>query len=505
MKPLLILCSVLLLHVAVRGQDLYPLRLFPFLEKYLEQPGYVYPMKGGRYSFIDLRPWTDDFKTGGQQLIRTDSNLYIFVQNTSRVYKAVKRDSLFIQFQRIDNTLGIFYNIGSYQFSDGEDLYSYGGYGFWKSNGLLRKFNFKQGEWDVVPLNREVIAQVHPGPLIWFDPVRRKLHVPFQQVVNDGVTQIKHDVGEIDEASWELDLETRTWERTGTAHPSILRIAEKANNVVNYPFSDGLMLESIGQMVWIDYRHNRLIQSGNNPVVQLMNRNPSLFDLTFIKNNTQFYYNTQNQKSDSLDLRQLTPMEVSVVIESDSRLPWAAGGFIVSALAAGMFIRKRRKGKKLTESAHIVAGKSVAEKSVIPSVVHQPEIGGNHAIDEIYVEEADGVEEIGSEIVGVETDSTVFTATEKDLILLCLERSEAGGHADIDEINHVLGIKNKNKGLQKKVRSEVFNSVNNKFREYTKGNIGLIESVRNKNDKRYFDYFIESRNFFAIRALLRLS
>ena len=484
---------------------MYPLRLFPFLEKYLEQPGYVYPMRGGRYSFIDLRPWTDDFKTGGQQLLRTDSNLYIFVLSTSRVYKAVKKDSQYIHFQRIDSTLGIFYNIGSYQFTDGEDLYSYGGYGFWKNNGLLRKFNFKQGEWDVVPLNREVIAQVHPGPLIWYDPVRRKLHVPFQQVVNDGVTQIKHEVGEIDEASWELDLETRTWERTGTAHPSVLTIAEKANVDVNYRFQDGIILESIGQMVWIDYRHNRLTQSGNNPVVQLMNRNPSLFDLTFIKNNTQFYYNTQNQKSDSLDLRQLTPMEVSVVIESDSRLPWAAAGFIVSALAAGMFISKRRKSKKLSESAHIVAGKSVAEKRVIPTVVHQSEIGENYGIDEIHVEEAAGVDEIESEIVAIETDSAVFTATEKDLILLCLERSEAGGHADIDEINHILGIKNKNKGLQKKVRSEVFNSVNNKFREYIKGSSGLIESVRNKNDKRYFDYFIESRNFSAIRALLRLS
>jgi hypothetical protein len=197
-------------------------------------------------------------------------------------------------------------------------------------------------------------------------------------------------------------------------------------------------------------------------------------------------------------------MEVSVVIESDSRLPWAAAGFILSAIAVGMFIRKRRKVKKQTESAHIVAEKSVAEKSGIPTVVYKSDIGENHNIDEIHLEEAAGVVEIGSEIVGLETDSNVFTATEKDLILLCLERSEAGGHADIDEINHVLGIKNKNKGLQKKVRSEVFNSVNNKFREYTKGSSGLIESVRNKNDKRYFDYFIETKYFLSVRRLINL-
>jgi hypothetical protein len=95
-----------------------------------------------------------------------------------------------------------------------------------------------------------------------------------------------------------------------------------------------------------------------------------------------------------------------------------------------------------------------------------------------------------------------FNATEKEVILLCLHRSEAGGHVDLEEINHVLGIKNKSKGLQKKVRSEVFNSINNKFRTFSNTSSGLIESVRNKNDKRYFDYFIEPEHFNTVRQLL---
>ena len=95
-----------------------------------------------------------------------------------------------------------------------------------------------------------------------------------------------------------------------------------------------------------------------------------------------------------------------------------------------------------------------------------------------------------------------FNATEKEVILLCLQRSEAGGHVDLEEINHVLGIKNKSKGLQKKVRSEVFNSINNKFRAFSNTSSGLIESVRNKNDKRYFDYFIEAGHFSAVKQLL---
>ena len=499
MKPLLILCSVLLLNVAGRGEDLYPLRLSPFLKKYLEQPGYAYPLKGGRYSFIDLRPWTDDFKTGGQQLIRTDNNLYIFIQSTSRVYKAIKRDSLSIYFKRIDSTLGIFYNIGSYQFSDGEDLYSYGGYGFWKTNGLLRKFNFKQGEWDVVPLNEEVIAQINPGFIIWYDPSRKKLHVPFQQIVNEGVAQIKHEIGEIDDTSWELDLLTKTWKRVGNAHPSLIKIAKKANPDLNYSSHEGAMLESIGQVVWLDYKNNVLRQSGNNPLVQAMNRNTFLYDIIYLKDNKLHYYNTQNLKTDSLDLSSLPTLSLLPVVERNSKLFWAAGGAVLSVLAIGVVVRVRskRKSYKLRDEAN-----TDEEKAEKAEVIEKQKF---EIAEEESTQSLGQLVEIEMEVEKTEGQLTLFNATEKDLIVLCLERSEAGGFADIDEINHVLGIKNKNKGLQKKVRSEVFNSVNNKFREYAKSNSGLIESVRNKNDKRYFDYYIESRNFSSIRSMLRLS
>ncbi len=500
MKPLLILCSVLLLNVAVRGEELYPLRLSPFLKKYLEQPGYAYPLKGGRYSFIELRPWSDDFKSGGQELIRTDSNLYVFIQSTGRVYKAIERDSQFIQFKRIDSTLAMFYNIGSYQFSDGEDLYSYGGYGFWKNNGHLRKFNFRQGQWDVVPLDNEIIAQIVPASFIWYDPIKRKLHVPFQQVVNEGVKQIRHDVGEIDQTSWVLDLATKTWERVGTVHPTVLLASKNAHPIMHYSSNEGLMMESIGQFIWLDYNLNIFGQSGNDPILQTFFRNFTRYDLGFILDDSLFFYNSQDQSADTIYVGNLKPLVENLIIESNSRIPWTVAGLTLSGFAAGFVMFRRSRKNRLAPPNQVrITHEVLVESDDLPEfqVVRTDMEGtGQHTTD--TAEE----ETINSDNEG---DAIFFNATEKDLIVLCLERSEAGGHADIDEINHVLGIKNKNKGLQKKVRSEVFNSVNNKFREYTKSNSGLIESVRNKNDKRYFDYFIESRNFSSIRSMLRPS
>lgn len=499
MKPLLILCSVLLLNVAVRGEDLFPLRLSPFLKKYLEQPGYAYPLKGGRYSFIDLRPWSDDFKSGGQELIRTDSNLYVFIQSTGRIYKAVKKDSLYIQFKRIDSTLAMFYNIGSYQFSDGEDLYSYGGYGFWKNNGLLRKYNFRQGQWDVVPLNKEIIAQIVPAAFIWYDPVKRKLHVPFQQIVNEGVKQIRHDVGLIDKASWVLDLATKTWETEGTVHPTVLLTAKNAHPVMHYSSTDGLMLESIGQFIWLDYRSNTFGQSGNDPILQTFFRNFIRYDLSFRSGDSLFFYNSQDQSSDTIYIGSLKPLVENAIIESKSRIPLAFAGIVITGFAALILIRSQKRKKKVLYPEQVEIPSEELHEVILQTNVQAIEATN----EDLYQTKSETGDKID---ISVDDDvkMMVFNPTEKDLILLCLDRSEAGGFADLDEINHVLGIKNKNKGLQKKVRSEVFNSVNNKFREYSRSNSGLIESVRNKNDKRYFDYFIETRNFSSIRALLGL-
>jgi len=59
------------------------------------------------------------------------------------------------------------------------------------------------------------------------------------------------------------------------------------------------------------------------------------------------------------------------------------------------------------------------------------------------------------------------------------------------EINYVLGVKDKNIGLQKKVRSDVINSINEKYKQVTGNADSLIQSIRNENDKRHLEYFID--------------
>jgi hypothetical protein len=95
-----------------------------------------------------------------------------------------------------------------------------------------------------------------------------------------------------------------------------------------------------------------------------------------------------------------------------------------------------------------------------------------------------------------------FTEIELGLIQLLIKANESNQHVEIGEINHVLGIKDKNIGLQKKVRSDVMNSINDKYMLITQDEINLIGSVRKEDDKRFFEYFITSSEVKKVQKMI---
>ena len=104
----------------------------------------------------------------------------------------------------------------------------------------------------------------------------------------------------------------------------------------------------------------------------------------------------------------------------------------------------------------------------------------------------------------LKTDSIqqAFAGVELTLIELLLEENKKGNKVEIHQMNHVLGIKDKNIGLQKKVRSDVINSVNDKYQFITQGNVLLISSVRKIDDKRFFEYFITETEINNIQKII---
>jgi hypothetical protein len=344
-----------------------------------------------------------------------------------------------------------------------------------------------------VPLDREIVAQFNPSNLIWYDAIKRQLHVPFQQFVNDGVKQIRHNVGEVDERSWVLDVPNRKWSQSGAVNPALLNAAERTNPEVHYETQNGLVIENLFQLIRLDYRNNVFSQTGIHPVTQTLNRHNPLYDLEYLLGDTVYYMNTETGKEDLVYIGGLPVMESADLVESSNTIPFLATG-LVTILAGGLFVLRRRNVRK---SAQVIPSVDVSE--LLSNIEPESDETLVKAVENTVFLQPVETSPVQSPAA---SNASPFNATEKEVILLCLQRSEAGGHVDLEEINHVLGIKNKSKGLQKKVRSEVFNSINNKFRGFFNTSSGLIESVRNKNDKRYFDYFIEAGHFTVVRQVL---
>jgi hypothetical protein len=95
-----------------------------------------------------------------------------------------------------------------------------------------------------------------------------------------------------------------------------------------------------------------------------------------------------------------------------------------------------------------------------------------------------------------------FVGTEVALITLLLKNSKQSMNVEINEINHVLGIKDKNVGLQKKVRSDMINAINEKYQFITQSELQLISSVRKEDDKRFYEYFISATEIKSIERIL---
>jgi hypothetical protein len=112
------------------------------------------------------------------------------------------------------------------------------------------------------------------------------------------------------------------------------------------------------------------------------------------------------------------------------------------------------------------------------------------------------IQQSNLKILKTKSIGQTFVGTELSLIQLLLEAASKGVPIEINQINHVLGIKDKNIGLQKKVRSDVINTINEKYSIIVNADISLITSIRKEEDKRFYEYFINQEEIKSIKKIM---
>ena len=392
-----------------------------------------------------------------QELIKQGDDIYVFIEQTGFVYKLASFDSGNCVYKRMDKTVNLNYNIDCKNFIYNNNLYSYGGYGFWKTNGNLRKFNQEDREWDIIPLNKEIIATAY----LWISPEEGRMYLPFQRVVNAGIIGPEHIKGVPDYTSYYLDIKKQQWVKLGELEKDIIKIVEndfESGKFLSY--KNGYLHHVNEETYLFDIIHNKVYKSKNANLNQFLIRRSATEDM-FIYEDKIYSFNSTTQAFVTFPII-LTDFELlrSSIWGSESQLFNIIAVIVIIGviLFFSFWIFNRTVNRKL-EFAQL-------------------------------------------KILKNKTVNQAFTGTEVALLNLLLNANAQKEVVEIHQINHVLGLKDKNIGLQKKVRSDVMKAINEKYEFITQANLPVIGSTRKEEDKRFFEYFITPSEVNTIKRIL---
>ena len=427
----------------------------PFLQKIVEFKDYNGNI--GLSKSADIIPLNGtSFASNAQELIKHNGKIYILISQTGFIFRMSEPQGDSVEFRKIDNTINSNYNIGCTNFIYKDEIYNYGGYGFWSKFPHVRKFNKVDMEWDIQPTN----FAVYSADYDWFSPKEGRLYVPFQKIENKSLKDPKYTNGLFEYTSYYLDLKTTDWIKIGKVTPELIKLVNEKNNYGTYPCENGRIFIINEKAYLFDYLNNKVYKSKRADLNQFFIR--GALEMTSFFYNGKFYrYQSglQTFKTWDLNMNDFELLNFSIWGNDYMKLIFVLAICLVIALLV-LFVRLFNQNvKKKIETAQL-------------------------------------------KVLKTKTMNQAFTETETSLIQLLLNASNSQQNVEISAINHVLGIKDKNVGLQKKVRSDVINAINDKYSFITQVENNLIGSVRKEDDKRFFEYFIVPTEVKTIQKLI---
>ena len=427
----------------------------PLLQKMVELKDYNGNITISKSS--DILPLNGtSFGSNLQELIKHNGKIYILLFQTGFIFQMSEPQGDSVVFRKIDNTININYNIGCTNFIYKDEIYNYGGYGFWSKFPHVRKYNKVDMEWDIQPTNIEVFSADYD----WFSPKEGRLYVPFQKIENKALKDPKFTNGVFEYTSYYLDLKTTDWIKLGKASPELIKLINEKNNYASYPYDNGRIFVINEKAYLFDYLNNKVYRSKKADLNQFFIRGALETTAFFYKGKFYKYQpGLQTYKTWDFSINDFELMNFSIWGNDYMTLVFVLAICFVIILIV-FFVRLFKQSvKKRIENAQL-------------------------------------------KVLKTKTMNQAFTETEISLIQLLIKANSAKQNVEIAEINRVLGIKDKNVGLQKKVRSDVINAINDKYIFITQGENNLIASVRKEDDKRFYEYFVVPTEVKAAQKLI---
>lgn len=433
----------------------YTVPYSPFLQKLKSLNDFNGNIKLGNSAKI-LPLEGSSFAPNAQELIKHQGKIYLFLLQTGFIFQMSEPKGDSVVFRKMDNTININYNIDCTNFIYKDQIYNYGGYGFWNKTAHLRKFNTVDQEWDIIPTNIEVFTADYD----WFSPKEGRLYVPFQKIEKKGLKDPMLSNGVFDYTSYYLDIKTSDWVKIGRVSKYLIKLLNQKNNYINYAYDDGRIFIINDEAYLFDYIHNKVYKSKKADLNQFFIRNSLDMPVFYYKGSYYKYIPAKASfKTWKFNLNDFQELNFPIWGSDYSTLLIIAGVLLLIIVVVVILWSINKTVRKKIEKAQL---KALKTKSI----------------------------------------NQAFTETEMSLIQLLLNAYDSKRNVEIAEINHVLGIKDKNIGLQKKVRSDVMNAINDKYLFISQGDAHLISSIRKEDDKRFFEYFITPTEVKTVQKMI---
>jgi len=414
-------------------------------------------------------------------MIKNKSGIYIGIEGTGRIYQA-KIVNNNLSFDRIDKTFFTGYNFGALFFSMDEEIYSLGGNGFWKINGTLRKFSTLSKEWNAIELDEEVPVGMNRNHHFYYIDTFDKTVSIFGLEISPSYLKDRTKDTTFKNKLMTLDIASGNWANIGTASN------EKNKKFYQYGITP-LGIFS-GDRV-IDFKHNKIYAfKGKEKFEQMISAQQmgGSFDISFCVDSTIYFGNFDTRidsitisRSDLIDtgLPFYTPIKTSSSLKKeDILLITVAGLSIISIL---LFIKLY--SKKTTNNTIASIG--------IPAI----------NADEGDIEKKEETKE-GTVMFKSSKILDLLEQRERVLLKFIYEQSSEDRLTTIDEINKVIGASQRTNEIQKRLRSDIITSINEKLGIVTNNKKPVIDKQRSEFDKRSFEYYVRKEHMGLVERIV---
>jgi len=442
----------------------------PIVKKLYDIEGQVISFRQNSENLFETKDLPKINYEGSTQLIKSKKGLYVCIPGTGRVYEInIERDSLV--YKRIDKTIFTGYNFDCLLFALDTALYSFGGQGFWVINGTLRKYNSSSYEWYAIKLNENITKTFFNLETFHFlDTSNQSLTIEGPDVNPAFLKDVEKD-SLYKHKLFTLDIQKGNWKLIGDL---------KIDNFPHYGITPWGIFT--GETV-VDVKNNKIYKYKEVEKFALIvgaQTKGDRFDITFCVDSTIFFGNFKTRidsltisRSDLVDtgLTVYTPLKTTSTIKKESVLMIAVVGLSIISF----ILFTKLYSKKNTPATIASIG--------IP--MSNPEPVAEQKKDE----NNDGTMMFKSSKI-----LNLLEQRERVLLKFIYEQSSEDRLTTIDEINKVIGASLRSSEIQKRLRSDIITSINEKLGIVTNNKKPVIDKQRSEFDKRSFEYYVRKEH-----------